>query len=95
MSKRVLLVSSLLGGRNPSLSGRPYPTAARRAIRLVYFEEAGGFADCPVYDRTRLRPGNVIQGPAIVEQMDATTVILPGQRATVDAWANLLLTPDA
>ena len=34
---------------------------------------------CPVYDRERLRHGNRIAGPAIVEQMDATTVVLPGR----------------
>ncbi len=44
-----------------------------------------------VYDRARLRPGKIIPGPAIVEQMDATTVILPGQRATVDPWCNVLI----
>jgi len=60
----------------------------------VYFDEAGGFVDTPVYDRAELRPGNVIPGPAIIEQMDATTVLLPGQRATVDSWANLLISAE-
>lgn len=69
----------------------PDPSGAPRAARPVYFEEAGGFVDCPVYDRARLRPGNVIPGPAVIEEMDATTVILPGQRASLDPWANLLI----
>jgi len=46
---------------------------------------------CPLYDRERLRAGNRIQGPAIVEQMDATTLIVPGAIATVDRYLNLLL----
>ena len=34
-----------------------------------------------------------IEGYAIVEQYDATTVVLPGHRAAVDAWRNLLIRP--
>jgi N-methylhydantoinase A len=75
--------------------GGPDPSAAQKGTRPVYFEETGRFVDCPIYDRARLRPGNVIPGPAIVEQMDATTVILPGQRGIVDALCNLLIAPQA
>jgi N-methylhydantoinase A len=46
---------------------------------------------CPVYDRDRLRPGNCFVGPAIVEQMDATTVVLQGMSASVDCYHNLIL----
>ena len=60
--------------------------------RSVYFEEAGGFVDCPVYERGAFRPDDVLQGPAIIEQMDATTVVPPGLSATVDVHLNLLLT---
>ena len=35
-----------------------------------------------------------IDGYAIVEQYDATTVVLPGHRAVVDSWMNLLIGPD-
>ncbi|PZC48308.1 MAG: N-methylhydantoinase A [Chloroflexi bacterium] len=45
-----------------------------------------------VYDRDRLQPGNQFTGPAIVEQMDATTVVPPGWNVQVDSWGNLLLT---
>ena len=61
------------------------------AARKVYFDDAGGFVDCPVYERNGLSPGDVLQGPAIVEQMDATTVIPPDFRARVDEFSNLLL----
>ncbi len=67
---------------------------ARCVMRPIYFKEAGAFVDCPVYDRGLLRPGNVISGPAIIEQMDATIVVLPGQRATVDPRRSLALTGD-
>lgn len=58
----------------------------------VYFREANGFADTPVYARTRLRHGNEIAGPALIEEHASTTVIAPGDRMSVDAFGNLLLT---
>ena len=59
--------------------------------REVWLPEAGGFVACPVYDRDRLDAGNRIFGPAIVEQMDATTVVLPGMVARVEPYLNLIL----
>ncbi len=64
---------------------------ALRTVRQVCFAEAGGFVDCPSYDRYRLPAGAVIDGPAIVEEMDSTTVIHPGYRARVDRYGNLLI----
>ena len=59
--------------------------------RPVYFEEAGGFLDCPIYERAALGLESRIDGPAIVEQLDCTTVIHPGQLLSVDAWGNLII----
>jgi N-methylhydantoinase A len=59
--------------------------------REVWLVEAGGFVACPVYDRERLGPGHRIAGPAVIEQMDATTVLLPGQTAVVDGLLNLIV----
>ncbi|MGH7567648.1 MAG: hypothetical protein ACREL9_01570 [Gemmatimonadales bacterium] len=42
-----------------------------------------------MYRRERLRAGHRLDGPAIVEQMDSTTVLLPGQWAAIDAHANI------
>jgi N-methylhydantoinase A len=61
------------------------------AQRHTWMPEADGWTDVPLYDRTRLGAGHIIDGPAIIEQMDSTTVILPGQRATVDPYANLVI----
>ncbi len=69
----------------------PDASAAQIATRDVYMAEAQDFLPCAVYARDRLRPGNVIQGPAIVEQMDTTTVILPDMSGTVDTYLNLIL----
>ena len=65
--------------------------AAVVARRDVWLAEAQDFVACPVYDRELLQPGNRIPVPAIVEQMDTTTVILPGTTARVDAYLNLIL----
>ncbi len=73
---------------------RPEPDEARVGQRAVYFEETRGFAPTPIYRRERLRAGHRLTGPAIVEQMDSTTVILPGQTARVDERANLLIRTD-
>ena len=60
------------------------------ARRPVWFRETG-FVDTPIWQRGALGPGARIDGPAIVEQMDSTTVIPPGWRATVAAEGSLLM----
>lgn len=75
----------------PRPDAGPGAAAARAGSRAVWMPEAGGWASCPVYDRDRLESGNHIWGPAIVEQMDTTTVILPGMKARVDPYLNLIL----
>jgi N-methylhydantoinase A len=64
--------------------------ATRKAPRRAYFPEAGGFIDCPVYDRYSLRPGAVVSGPAIVEERESTCVLTPADRARVDDFGNLV-----
>jgi N-methylhydantoinase A len=67
------------------------PAGALRERRPVYFAEAGGWADCPIYDRYRLLAGMALAGPAVVEELDSTTVIHPGQDAAVDGNGGLLI----
>ena len=52
-------------------------------------------ADHPakIYDRAKLKSGNVVEGPAILTQMDTTTIILPGHAGTVDLFGNVLIRP--
>jgi 5-oxoprolinase (ATP-hydrolysing) len=86
-------------GRIPELQwpeiavGDPDPTAAKLLEREVVFD-VGGKAEShttPFYDRERLLANNRIEGPAIVEQYDTTTVIPPGCAASVDAYGNLII----
>jgi N-methylhydantoinase A len=71
--------------------GGPDASKAIREQREVWLAESRDFVSCPVYAREDLKPGNRFAGPAIVEQMDATTVVLPGMTARVDAYLNLIL----
>ena len=66
----------------------PDPQPASR--HAVWFESAEP-RPTPVYDRTSLPPGFALQGPAIVTQIDATTVVPPWARLSVDTGLSLLL----
>jgi N-methylhydantoinase A len=54
---------------------------------------SGATVDARVYDRAALRAGDVVGGPAIVTEMDSTTLVLPGHAATVHASGSLLIRP--
>ena len=60
--------------------------------RKVYFGTEHGRLATQIYDRGRLEPGHRLAGPAIVEQLDTTTVIHPEQEARVDDYCNLIIT---
>ena len=64
------------------------PDHARKGSRKAYWLEYREFRETPVYDRERLRCGNVINGPALIESVDTTYVINPGWRFTVDEYLN-------
>ncbi|MBI1848513.1 MAG: hypothetical protein HYR86_16285, partial [Candidatus Rokubacteria bacterium] len=64
----------------------------RKPVRKAYFPESCGYIDCPVYDRYALPAGLALTGPAIVEERESTTVLPPGVEATVDEYANLVVT---
>ena len=51
--------------------------------------------DATIYDRALLKAGNRISGPAIICEMDSTTLVLNGHVADVDAFANILINPEA
>ncbi|SNB72008.1 N-methylhydantoinase A [Arboricoccus pini] len=62
-----------------------------KSRRLVDFDETATPVDTPVYWREDLPAGVSFSGPAIVDQLDSTTVIPPGVQAGVDRWQNLIL----
>jgi N-methylhydantoinase A len=56
---------------------------------------AGRRAQCRIVPRASLRPGQRVAGPAVVEQMDTTTLVLDGQVARMDRFRNLVITEGA
>ena len=62
-------------------------------IHQSRFFYEGNWHDAGIYDRGRLGADDVVVGPAIVSEMDSTTVVLPGYSATSDAVGNLLIQP--
>ncbi len=70
------------------VSSRPVPSGQRMAV----LGGAGAPVAVSVYQRLRLKAGHTLDGPAIIEQPDATTVVPSGHRASVDEWGNLRIT---
>ena len=68
------------------------PKSAAVAKQKSYMN--GKDVSAVVYDRAKLKVGNKIKGPAIVIEMDSTTVILPKHTGTVDEYGNILIYPD-
>jgi N-methylhydantoinase A len=66
------------------------PSNARRGVRTVNFEGVGA-VEASVYDRARLLQGNIIDGPAIIEEIASTTVVEPGDRVTVNRYGHLVI----
>lgn len=102
------LFSFLLTVDHELVNARATVTGPRPSVAPVTLEEAdgppepdsthaifveGAWTDAAVYDRARLRAGHVVTGPAVVTEMDSTTLILPGHAATVHPSGALLLEP--
>jgi N-methylhydantoinase A len=64
---------------------------ARVGEREIFFGKEHGTLNCRIYSRELLEPDHRIAGPAVIEQMDTTTVIHPEQEATVDSFRNLIV----
>jgi N-methylhydantoinase A len=67
----------------------PDSSHARSGSRQVYFDD--GFIDTPIFEHSKLKPGNRVVGPAILEGMNTTMPLHPGQELTVDAFHNLVI----
>jgi N-methylhydantoinase A len=81
----------------PRLRDRPpgdgQPARALTGTRTVIFSDKP--VECQLYDRARIEPGDVLDGPVIVEEYGATTVVYPGQRVEADRFGHLILTRGA
>ena len=72
-------------------SGSGDPATARKGSRMVWFSEAGGYVETPVFDRYRLTPAMSIKGPAIVEERECTIVAGPSATLRLDRFGSLFL----
>lgn len=92
MIRAIVKAKSTLAADLKEVSGKA--TDPRDAViheTKYYYEQE--WHDTAIYDRGKLGVGTVIAGPAIVSEMDSTTLILPGHAATVDKVGNLLINP--
>lgn len=70
------------------LSNGGDPSKAFKGNRNVFFSEAKKFLNTKIYDGDRLKPGDIIEGPAIIEEMALTLVIPPSMSFQVDRYGN-------
>ncbi|MGY1716443.1 hydantoinase/oxoprolinase family protein [Geodermatophilus sp. SYSU D01106] len=91
-----LRVSGIGPIRRPDIVALPVEDGgierARTGSRRVFFDD---WVDTPTYNRPDLAPGDVVSGPAIVEEFGSTVPVHPGFAVTVDTYGNLLLTKES
>ena len=97
MDREIINLRAIVQGKETAFraariaAGASDPSAAYVREQTIYVD--GGHRDVPVYDRARLAAGNVLEGPAIVMQLDSTTVVLPDHDGEIDAIGNILIRP--
>ena len=93
----ILMIRALVKARSKAIAelktGSAGTTLEQCRIHESRFYHEGQWHDIVIYDRNILHEGLVVPGPAIVSEMDSTTVVLPGFKARVDAIGNLLINP--
>jgi N-methylhydantoinase A len=97
--KEIVNLRAVSQGKPTSVRALRVPQGTADASAAVLGEQEvyveGRDQKAKLYDRTKLKSGNVIKGPAIVLQMDTTTLILPKHVGRVDDFGNILITPEA
>jgi N-methylhydantoinase A len=90
---RLIAVGTIPKPKLPRIAQRTNGHAdVRKGERSVCFDAAAGYARVPVYDRYRVPAETVLNGPAIIEEFDSTTVVLPGYVARADEFGSIQIT---
>jgi len=93
----LVMVRTVVRGRPAALAERNLAAAERKLeeckVQDTRYYSEGQWHDAAIYNRELLHTGHRVPGPAIIIEMDSTTVILPDYEAEVDAIGNLLLNP--
>ena len=71
--------------------GDANPAAAKLDTTSVFVDNADH--EATIYDRAKLKAGNRVQGPAVITELDSTTLILPGHVGEVDTFGNIIINP--
>jgi N-methylhydantoinase A len=93
VSGRLTAIGSLSAPpmRKYEADGKEEAVLTKDGTHRIYFEELADYVDVPIYLREKLNPGVTFDGPAVVVQLDTTTIIHPGQAVRVDDHSNLLI----
>lgn len=91
VSARVQAIGAVEKAPQAEVAGGSSLEAARTGSRKVYYDARHGWVETPIYWRRDLPAGVDIAGPAIINEMSATSLILPGQRVVADRWGNLIV----
>ncbi|RVT95084.1 hydantoinase/oxoprolinase family protein [Sphingomonas crocodyli] len=91
VSCRLRAVGQVPKSVGAAYAGGPSIVEAKTDSRNVYFGPQDGWLDTPVYRRSALPVGETVSGPAIIDEMSSTTVVLAGQRAVIDGFGNIII----
>lgn len=91
VSARVQAIGAVEKAPQAEVAGGSSLEAARTGSRKVYYDARHGWVETPIYWRRDLPAGVDIAGPAIINEMSATSLILPGQSVVADRWGNLIV----
>jgi N-methylhydantoinase A/oxoprolinase/acetone carboxylase beta subunit len=86
-----LVATIASAGSGAALGRRLSPANPKYAKRLAWFPETGGYSDTAVVDRAALLGGATIAGPAIIEDPDSTTLVLPGDVARMSENGHIII----
>ena len=93
----ILMIRAVAKARTQAIAelrrGEAGTTLEECVLHQSKFFYEGAWHDALIYDRDKLHEGLEVAGPAIVSEMDSTTVVLPDYKANVDTIGNLLLNP--
>ncbi len=84
---RISLIGSLRKPAIPKMEAVKHVPEAE-GKREVYFEDVG-WVETSIYDRSKLKSGAIVKGPAVVEEYDSTTLVPPDYNLLVDEYGNL------
>jgi N-methylhydantoinase A len=91
VSARLQAIGDVPKAPQAEVGGGASLEAALAGSRRVYFDASHGWVDTPIYRRGDLPAETDFSGPAIINEMSATSLVLPGQTVRADRWGNLIV----